>query len=382
MRITMLHDILDLALDPNAHSELRSRIAAFIRTIEVSADHNDRQRVARMEKQIADDPEATIRFDAQGFATVSAAGESWAAGRFTTPSLAELKQRTQAGQERIRLCVLDGGGPMTDIGSLQATHEDAVFQVASQFNCLESPGAFVTPVARYFADSTQGPRASISAFPATFVRHYAATDDHGRFVQQTNGQQIDLLADVFAPHQSPVRNGYLEQGLPTEPLSATLVRGFERIRVGVHEAAPVVFGYNWDGAVDGDKRITQVLTSTLAGGGYSAEDNLGVEFAPACQQLLRGAYLGTLLTAVSQGRSLVVLTLIGGGVFGNPLALIWDAICFAVDEVRGCVTRPLDVVVNGRDLSMRMELEGIVANVKQRGGTIVQVNPRGLVQVW
>ena len=42
------------------------------------------------------------------------------------------------------------------------------------------------------------PRASISAFPATLLRHYAAPAPDGRrFVQQTGGPQIDLLADVF-----------------------------------------------------------------------------------------------------------------------------------------------------------------------------------------
>ena len=37
-------------------------------------------------------------------------------------------------------------GSATDIGSLQATAGPGMlFQVASQFNCLEAPGPFVTP---------------------------------------------------------------------------------------------------------------------------------------------------------------------------------------------------------------------------------------------
>jgi AhpD family alkylhydroperoxidase len=94
--------------------------------------------------------------------------------------------------------VLDGASPATDIGALQATAPaGSLFQVASQFNCLEAPYATVTDIADYFHDSTQGPRASISAFPGTFVRHYAAPGRAGtRFVQTTNGRQLNLLDEL------------------------------------------------------------------------------------------------------------------------------------------------------------------------------------------
>src|SRR5262249_38677956 len=152
----------------------------------------------------------------------------------------------------MRLWVFDGASPVTDIGSLQGTaDEGSLFQVASQFNCLESPGDYVTEVANYFGDSTQGPRASISAFPAALLRHYAAPGRGGeRFVQKTDGRQVDLLADAFAPGRSPVSNGYLlgDEGMGPAVLVAALRDKFERIRVGVHEDAPVVFGHNWGGA--------------------------------------------------------------------------------------------------------------------------------------
>ena len=89
----------------------------------------------------------------------------------------------------VRFFVLDGASPVTDIGALQATAPaGSLFQVASQFNCLEAPDARITRVADYIHDPTQGPRASISAFPGTFIRHYAApTAEGARFVQKTNG---------------------------------------------------------------------------------------------------------------------------------------------------------------------------------------------------
>jgi hypothetical protein len=283
-----------------------------------------------------------------------------------------------------RLWLLDGAGPATDIGSLQATTAGRpLFQVASQFNCLESPGPHVTKVAYYFSDPTQGPRASISAYPATLLRHYAApAPDGGQFTQRDGGPQIDLLADVFGPGHSPVISGYLMRAGALGPagLVEALEAGFDRIRVGVQDDAPVVRGYDWDGAVEGPRSVGQVFTSTVAGGGYGG-NTLGPAFEPACRQLLRAAYLGTLLAAAELGRSPVVLTLIGGGVFGNPVGTIWDAILWAFDAVRPLAAGRLDVVVNGRDLVGRLGESLTRAGVHDRGGAVVRFNAAGLMGI-
>jgi hypothetical protein len=263
--------------------------------------------------------------------------------------------------------------------------------VASQFNCLEAPGPHITPVAHYFSDPTQGPRASVSAFPATLLRHYAAPGRGGeRFVQQTGGPQIDLLAEVFEPGRSPVVSGYLlgHGGIGPAGLVSALVASFDQIRVGVHDGAQVVLGYDWDGAVENSegRRITQVFTSTVAGGAYGGRSALGPAFEPACCQTLRAAYLGTLLAAVALGRTPVLLTLIGGGVFGNPIAVIWDAIGWAFDEVRPLLTGPFDVALNGYNLSTLLERNGasldpILADVRARGGAVLRFNHSGQVEV-
>src|SRR5207302_917673 len=91
---------------------------------------------------------------------------------------------------------------------LVETAELAV-RAAAQFNCLESPGPFITPVAHYFHDYTQGPRASISAFPGTLLRHYAAPGAYGKRFVQTETEQLNLLADVFGPEVAVVQSGYL-----------------------------------------------------------------------------------------------------------------------------------------------------------------------------
>ena len=274
--------------------------------------------------------------------------------------------------------MLDGASPATDVGGLQATASPgSLFQAASQFNCLESPGPYLTPVAHYFRDRTQGPRASISSFPGTLLRHYAAPRGDGERFVQTDADQLDLLADVFGPDVGRVQNGYLMARNVRDPVAlvAALTERFESIRVGVHDWVQVILGYDFEGSVaDSEKRrIAQVFTSTVAGGWYGGPGLAGAEFEGACRQLLRAAYLGTLLASAILERRLAVLTLIGGGVFGNPIPLIWDAIRWAAAETEPLLSRDLDVIVNGRNLGDHVPRETIIAGVRERGGALTRL---------
>ena len=345
--------------------------------------------VAAVEAVVAADPVRAIRFAADGHATVHARGRAFGGGRFEVLRMCELRARALAARAaagrpdaRCRLWVLDGASPATDIGALQAAAAPgSLFQVASQFNCLESPGAFVTPVADYLHDPTQGPRASISAFPATLVRHYAAPGPGGaRFVQTTDGPQLDLLADVCDPGVAAVRNGYLRSGDLRDPaaFARTLAERFEAIAVGVHDRAEVVLGADWSGRVDGapHRTIAQVLTSTVAGGMYG---DLGADAdgAAIVRHLQAAAYLGTLLAAAALGKRRVVLTLIGGGVFGNPVRAIWDAIVWAADHVVHHLHTDLSIVVNGRNLGAELDPAVLRAAATARGGDLVRFDRTG-----
>ena len=347
--------------------------------------------VARVEAEVAADPARTIRFDASGAATVTAAGRAYQGGRFEVLRLCELRSRALATRARAgrpaatrRLWVLDGASPATDIGALQATAAPgSLFQVASQFNCLESPGSFITPVANYLHDPTQGPRASVSAFPATLVRHYAAPRaDGSRFVQRDagDGEQLDLLADVCDPGVARVRSGYLRGSDIAEPaaFARALDERFEAIAIGVHDGAEVVLGADWGGRVDGapHRTIAQVLTSTIAGGMYGGidEDPVGTVI---CRQLQRAAYLGTLLAAAALGKRRVVLTLIGGGVFANPTQIIWDAILWAADQIVPFLHAELSIIVNGRNLGQEVPEAQLRDAACARGGGLVRCERSG-----
>jgi hypothetical protein len=386
-----MQNILDLivthAADPANESDLRAAVAAHTASVRASAGCGNRSQVAQAESAVQRDPAAAFALDANGTATLHAGDTSWSAGRFATLSIRELRERAHTTGGRIRLWAFDGAGPATDIGALQATAaQGALFQVASQFNCLESPGPYVVPVAQYFSDPTQGPRASISAFPATLLRHYAAPGPDGaRFVQTSGGRQIDLLADACGP--GSVQSGYLTGANIADgaAFARALERGFDAIRVGVHDDVEVALGYNWDGAL-GDAvqhRIAQVFTSTVAGGSYGGERNLErTAFKDVSRLLLRAAYLGTLLAAAALGRQRVVLTLIGGGVFQNAVGDIWDAVRWAIDEATPLLARDLDVVVNGRNLGTLIDLDAqIMPELRARSGALLLFDNTGLLAI-
>lgn len=366
--------MLDLILE-GRQADVDQRRAAL-----AQQPKGDRSVVQRLEAEVAKAPDKHLTFDPTGHATVTGAGKRFDGGRFSVQSLGALERSALAQRKgaapRVKLSVLAGADPLTDVGLLQATAPTgSLFQVASQFNCLEAPDAMLVPVAKYFSDPTQGPRASISAFPGTLVRHYAApAADGSRFVQ-TDARQLDLLANALPASLGRVESGYLlSQNLKDFAATARVLdERFADLCVGVHERVEVVFGANWDGPVLEGQRIAQVFTSTFAGGGYSTAPTEG-PLLDVCRVLLRAAYAGTLFAAASLGTRTVVLTLIGGGVFGNPHPLIWESILWAVEQTDALVHAPLHVVLNGREVEQTLGRARLIEATHARGGAFVRVD--------
>jgi hypothetical protein len=364
-------DLLEVMLrgTPQDLDAERQRVAA-------TKGKGDRTLVAAAEQEVATAPERAITFDGTGPATVTAGARHYCGGRFALRSIRELeasvaKKRAATGPQPVKLSVLEGQDPVTDIGALQAMASDSsLFQAASQFNCLEAPDACLVPVANYLRDPTQGPRASVSAFPATLVRHYAAPDGTGGRFVQSEEHQIDLLNQALPASIGRVESGYLMlSNVRDVPAAArALEERFTEIRVGVHDEAQVVLGHAWDGAVEGEPRIAQVFTSTLAAGGYGRGEAFAGPVETICRQLLRAAYLGTLLAALDLGKSRAVLTMIGGGVFGNPHWLICESVVWAVEKVQPFAPAPLEVVLNSRDLDPEVDRAWLRAECERRGG--------------
>lgn len=286
----------------------------------------------------------------------------FAIGQFSTPSIADLQSACKdlpRGRLRLRHAV---------IGDVLALHGDpanagALFQVASQFNCLEFPGPDVVPedgVTGYAHDLTQGPACSLAAAAATVYRNYFAPVGGQR--GQTRDRQINNLADVATLVGEPlfqVRNGYtFSTGAQLQRLAVRMA-AMDReslvgaVRIGVHSGVGVTFASRWH-EPQRDQRVSQAFCSAVSCGYANLDTAL---WQPLATLALDAAYEGTLRAAAldhAQGRGSgkVWLTFVGGGVFANDRAWIAHAIDRAA---RVCADLPLDVhVAHFRSLNAYM----------------------------
>ena len=296
-------------------------------------------------------------------------GKRYGIGELALPTLAELRSRVKVDQgQRSSVRAL--------VGDARALHSDpkfagALFQVASQFNVLEMTSERVTPeqgVTRYAGDPTQGPACAIAAGAATIYRNYFVPVGDG--IGQTAGRQLDALADLGAALSEqtglPVSalwtmsNGYAlctPDGLKaigalldeaSEDLQDTL-RG--HLAIGLHRDVQVT-------DVDGDERrlVSQAFCSALPVG-YSTCSSR--EWEPFARLVLEATYEATLLAAAEQaegGSNTVLLTRVGGGVFGNAPSWIDRAIERALRVVEHA---GLDIrIVGHRDVGP--DIQGII----------------------
>merc|ERR1711871_474198 len=137
---------------------------------------------------------------------------------------------------------------------LDPANAGAVFQAASQFNCLEMVGPGVSPhrgVAIYAQDPTQGPKCALACPAGTVYRNYLCQDGAGQ-----GSKQIDCLRDVARILQNEkeslwqMRNGYClpassesmgRLGRALEGNDQPQLDAINALRVGVHwrtQAAP------------------------------------------------------------------------------------------------------------------------------------------------
>ena len=330
-------------------------------------------------------------------------------GKFETPSVSDLRlavskangnvkenETTSAGRDDDG----SGGGDHVGlrfrhvVGDAGKLHRDpsnagAVFQAASQFNCLEMATRRIKPddgITRYIVDRTQGPACALACPAGTVYRNYFASGaDDGSVGQGKTGVQIDLLSDIgrVVGNDIPedesenanstnenaakkkkrktektkywkVQNGYaLELNresmapLATRLLSNnSLVDGIiANLRVGVHWDTEVSYvGHESD---IGDRlpspphRVCQVYCSAIP-----MSEQRGKGWEPLARAILNGLYEATLAVGVvkqqeqPQGRIKIYLTMVGGGVFANKDEWIVAAIKRALTKFQDY---PLDV---------------------------------------
>ena len=285
-------------------------------------------------------------------------GRSYAVGAFSCPSVGQLREQLQALPES-----LPSSGGLTyahiavdDIFNLHHTAPGALFQVASQFNCLEFPNPHCVPelgVTNYESDRTQGPACALACGAGTVYRNYFVEMENGA-VGQTADNQINNLEAFEAAIGNDVHKYFAIENGYTFATSKSLERfnndhtALDRdlllrsIRIGLQSDVSVTFKNRRYEEVEGEVLVTQAYVSALSCG-YSPVEPARL-WEPLARIALDAAYEATILAALlragSAARAPVYLSLIGGGVFRNDDRWIADAVARSLWRYRN---RALDV---------------------------------------
>jgi hypothetical protein len=263
-------------------------------------------------------------------------GGSWLCGELETPTLAQLRQRVRHTNREF--------GPISVheiVANVQHLHRDrtnenAVFQVASQFNLLEMTSLGVTPecgVGIYEDDFTQGPACAIAAGAGTIYRNYFV-HVNGR-IGQTANNQIDCLSGIAALLDNPQQrlwqmvNGYaLPSAGGLDEINRKLEIMDEADLDAVRQALQI--GLHWDTQVTLDDATHTVSQAYCSATPVAYTRHAQELWAPLAKLVLEAAYEATICSAIlnvdRNRNNRLFLTLLGGGAFGNNLDWIMGAI--------------------------------------------------------
>lgn len=317
------------------------------------------------------------------------------AGTFELRSMMDVTDSKKTSTDRITFNVIEGyDNPNNawfreklDTPALQALSENngAVFQVASNFDCLEGGGGDHSQIMDYLLPGmyVQGEACAISALPGTIARKYFLP-------------KINLLQDFNKKWDIGYSSGYV-QNIPKINEWFGLMKDQEIydaaqfVKVGVQKDTYVTGGFGPTRSelqatyqsgkykavkVDfkkGDQKVTQVFTAAL-NPYYNNPTTKG--FKNLAKIFLHAAYRGTLQATGYVESQKVYLTLIGGGVFENKLEWIAEAIEYELNNVLfKTAQKPVEVNLviyysNGyKDRSDYKKAEDIFLKlVKQTGG--------------
>lgn len=320
-----------------------------------------------------------------GILTSIANGARFQSGQFSTPTLAQVRRLAKEHTQSLEQTEIPGQVAFgfdhivqEDVLTEHAKYPGALFQAASQFNCLEFSNSRVTPemgVSCYEYDYTQGPACALACAPGTIVRNYfvdvaslAATEDgvsqrepnqrlpDQRRTSQAQGQStgqrehlqinnLDELERVVhnrTERYFHVRNGYTFSDEKSLARLTRVILGskeekgayealLDSVKVGLHENVGVTFRSRFDEVVEGIT-VTQVYCSALSCAYSGVHKDHWAVFS---QLVLDACYEATMWAGVlnalsgmgpADNRHDVFISFIGGGAFGNDPQWICRAI--------------------------------------------------------
>lgn len=266
-----------------------------------------------------------------------------------------------------------GTNRKNNIWFLQNSPENAgaLFQVASNFNSLEqtAPDEIPGMISMYWYDTTQGPMAALCTAPATLWRRYvmnqvnpspAPDDENNDAYKGYLGIFVENSLTLTDPHGKPYSSyknltttigGWLDcrkldvnvSGIDLRYDKYGAVAGFGCFYV--NNCDSVITYDDQTGKLHHNKpnTISQVYTAAVD----MSKGSLDTYGAPAPipddstspqevmqYSALMAAYCNTLLVAKKNNHKKVFLTLVGGGVFKNPRAIIFFCMVIAMIMLR------------------------------------------------
>jgi hypothetical protein len=225
---------------------------------------------------------------------------------------------------------------------------NALFQVASQFNLLEMGHYTMKPehgVDVYWHDYTQGPACAKATIGATLFRNYFV--EHEGKQGQTADRQINGLRDILShlgiveDESYQYENGYVR--LTKENLrkcSAMIDQLSKEERFNLLGKLSV--GIHWECQVNDHERglnqnVSLILCSGLPLGTYKRDGVLPIDAESLGRLVQDGMQEATILAGalnkIKFGTSKVVLTKLGLKSFGNPIDWVTSATHRALDLV-------------------------------------------------
>lgn len=277
-------------------------------------------------------------------------------GRLQTPTLEELRKRTEAllidsRSASRRLSISEVVANVQEL-HCEPVNQNSLFQVASQFNLLEMVSPEVTPengVTIYQTDFTQGPACAVACGAGTIYRNYFA-DVNGQ-LGQSSEEQIDCLKDLgealgnSAGEIWAMQNGYaLPRPGGLENIN-TKLKGYSeteidslrgKLRIGILTNTAVTL----NGC---DHLVSQAYCSALP---VAYSRDVSSDWMRFATLVLEAAYEATfhaaILNLAATGSDKLFLTLLGGGAFGNETNWIINAISRCLHLFRDA---PLDVKI-------------------------------------
>eukprot|EP00698_Gefionella_okellyi_P002098 TRINITY_DN11971_c0_g1_i1.p1 TRINITY_DN11971_c0_g1~~TRINITY_DN11971_c0_g1_i1.p1 ORF type:complete len:610 (+),score=129.39 TRINITY_DN11971_c0_g1_i1:38-1867(+) len=279
--------------------------------------------------------------------------QSYGVGTWSTPTLAELREQCNSIALSGKLAYRHIA--VTDIFTQHCKPEyrGAMFQVASQFNCLEFVSDHITPedgITMYERDPTQGPACSLACGAATVYRNYfLRVDPTSARLGQTKQRQVNCLDELekMLPRQFwRIKGGYSYS-------TAEDLRDFDKllsrcsdeqreamlgaIKIGVQRNVEVTFSQRFQPLQRSTppQLVSQAFCSAISVS-YSGLTTKRWELL--ARLVLDAVYEATLraaaISAAQGGSNIVLLTLVGGAAYGNETEWICAAIGRAMALMR------------------------------------------------